>query len=77
MKIKEIYIEEKSEGFSSFWEKICSRKSTVHLDSLQRCFLVGHLEIVLVDAACELVGLESLCHLYNVYFELYFKGLVL
>lgn len=38
---------------------------------------MGQLEILLIDAACELVGLESLCHLFSVYFELYFKGLVL
>lgn len=38
---------------------------------------MGQVEILLVDAACELVGLESLYHLLSVDFELYFKGLVL
>lgn len=60
-----------------FEKKFYSHKSTIYLDSWQRCFQMGQLEILLVDAACELVGLESLCHSFNVYFELYFKGLVL
>lgn len=45
--------------------------------TLDKDFQMGQLEILSADVACETVGLESFCHLFGVYFQLYFKGLII